>query len=229
MKIFIVTIALIVITVIIVILFYVFYKRPKMMPEYDTKENFFIDNLSLPYWDNGKVNTQKLFNKKYMNNINQKENLILLKKFFDLYNIKYFIDCGTLLGAVRESDLILGDTDADITTTQYYVSIIRKNLPYLEKLGFISFRNRENDEWYLSLSLLRKGEYIDIYSMFNTKDIPFETINYPFIGNYFSVPKYYDEWLTETYGNWRVPVKDGKGLGNWEKGNLSYIKKFSNI
>ena len=49
-----------------------------------------------------------------MNNDIQKENLLLLKEFLESQNIRYYIDCGTLLGAVRDKDLIKGDTDADV-------------------------------------------------------------------------------------------------------------------
>ena len=70
--------------------------------------------LSFNYINNAKLNKRALYNKKTMNNDIQKENLLLLKEFLESQNIRYYIDCGTLLGAVRDKDLIKGDTDADV-------------------------------------------------------------------------------------------------------------------
>lgn len=180
-----------------------------------------IHKLSLPYILKGEVNQNKLFKKGYMNHTVQKENLKLLKHFMESHNIEYYIDCGTLLGAIRENKIIEGDQDADLQLSKIGIKQLRSHLAELEKLGFISFRN--SDTW-LPLSLLRKGEYIDLYSLWTS--IPFDLIMYPFLGTTFPIPKYYDEYLTELYGNWRIPDKNGKGLGNWEKGMVEYLKKY---
>lgn len=192
---------------------------------YDTfLEDVYIDPLSVPYIKNGKVDQNKLFHKtKPMDRDIQVENLLLLKRFLDAYSIKYYIDAGTLLGAVREQGLIEGDTDADMSMSEVDLNRFRSHLPELEQLGFISFRNSPN---WMAMSLLRKGEYIDFYTHFKER-IPFEVVPYPFLGTEFLIPKHYDEWLTEHYGNWRVPIKGEKGLGNWEKGMRGYVKKWT--
>jgi hypothetical protein len=187
-----------------------------------------IDELSQPYIVGAKVDEHKLFYNKgvKMNPSVQTENLLLLRQFFVDYGITdYFIDCGTLLGAVREGGLIDGDEDADISMCMESLAELRQALPILESMGFISFRN-SNSTW-MAMSLLRKGEYIDIYNLFNTVTLPFETVQFPFLGVDFPVPKYYEEWLTELYGTWKIPEKDGKGLGNWELGMLNYLKNWS--
>lgn len=176
------------------------------------------DPLSLKYIKNGKVDKSSLFNKKTMDHDIQKENLLLLKEFLYSQNIRYYIDCGTMLGAVRDKDLIKGDTDADIMISKPSVKDIRKNRHLLEKMGFISFRN--SNSW-MSMSLLRKGEYIDLYSFW--WHIPFELIEYPFLGTYFPVPKFYEEYLTEQYNNWETP-SNSKGPLNWEWGMKKYVK-----
>lgn len=189
-------------------------KKPE---SYDTNlENIEIDDLSRPYIKNGQVNMES---KKSMSNEIQEENLKLLKEMLEAYNIKYYIDCGTLLGAIRDKGFCKGDTDVDIMTSKNGINEIRLLLPKLEKLGFISFRNSST---WMAMSLLRKGEYIDIYT--HWPQIPFELVCYPFLGTQFPIPKYYDEYLTELYGNWKVPDPNGKGNGEWEKGMPKYLK-----
>ena len=180
--------------------------------------NFECDPLCLKYIKNGKIDTKSLFSKKTMNHDIQKENLLLLKEFLYSQNIRYYIDCGTMLGAIRDKDLIKGDTDADVMISKPSVKDIRKNRHLLEKMGFISFRN--SNSW-MSMSLLRKGEYIDLYSFW--WHIPFELIEYPFLGTYFPVPKFYEEYLTEQYIDWKTP-SDSKGPLNWEWGMKKYVK-----
>ena len=191
--------------------------------KYDTDIlNINVDELSKPYIKAGKVNQHKLFSKGEMNRDIQKENLILLKDFLTSHNIKYFIESGTLLGAVRDKELIKGDSDADISLGKHDMSKLRKIYSKLEKLGFISFRN-DLRSW-MSMSLLRKGEYIDFYTLFDT--IPFSLTLYPFLGTQFPVPYYYEEWLDELYGDWRTPDPNGKGDGSWERGMPKYVKKW---
>jgi len=180
-----------------------------------------IDDLSRVYIDNGELNTNKLFSKSSMNHNIQQENLRLLSSMLDSHEIPYYIDCGTLLGCIREKSFIQGDTDADITMSKQGINELRLVLGDLEKMGFISFRN--SNSW-MSMSLLRKGEYIDIYSHHDT--IPFDLIRVPFLGNTYPIPKYYDDYLTELYGSWRTPDPNGKGDGSWEKGMPKYIEKW---
>ena len=195
------------------------YDKDNFNTKLTGKINVNIDKLSTPFILNGKINEAKLFSKKKMNRENQKNNLILLKQVLESHNIKYFIDCGTLLGAVRDKDFIKGDKDADISLARNDLNLVKeKLLSKLEKLGFILFRDD-------SSSLLRKGEYIDLLSLHKTH-IPFELIPYPFLGTYFSVPKYYDIYLTKVYGNWRVPSKKNSMNSEWIMGMPSYIKKF---
>jgi hypothetical protein len=180
-------------------------------------------DLSMEYIVDGHINEEKVFSKKNMDHLIQKENLLLLNDFFKKKNIKYYIDCGTLLGAIRENNFIKGDTDVDIMVSEQGFYILRQNLKELENIGFISFRNADGGGW-MGMSLLRNGEYIDIYK---TDEIKFELILYYFLDSYFYVPKYYKEYLSEEYGEWMIPVDGGKGTGNWELGMPNYKKKYS--
>ena len=195
------------------------YDKDNFNTKLTGKINVNIDKLSMPFILNGKVNERKLLSKKKMNHENQKNNLLLLKQVLESHNIKYFIDCGTLLGAVRDKDFIKGDKDADISLARNDLNLVKeKLLPKLEKLGFILFRDD-------SSSLLRKGEYIDLYSLHKTH-IPFELIPYPFLGTHFPVPKYYNIYLSTAFKNWRVPSKQSSMDSEWIVGMPSYVKKF---
>ena len=183
-----------------------------------------LNPLDFPYISNEEVDTEKLFSKGFMEHIIQRENLLLLKDILDSHGIQYFIDCGTLLGAVRDQGFIKGDLDADISMSRNDMKRLReKVLPELEQSGFISFRN--SDSW-MAMSLLRKGEYIDLYTHFNDR-IPFELSDLTFLGRKFKVPKHYEEYLHELYGDWKTPKKGEKGPGNWQKGMPGYVKKWS--
>lgn len=154
----------------------------------------------------------------------QHENLLILKTFFEKHNIKYFLDCGTLLGIIRENKLIEYDLDSDISVDKKDINIIRKNLSELRELGFKEWRNR--DEGYIAMSLTRKGEYIDIYQCF---EINFLLVQYPFLNKTFPVPEYPEEWLQEIYGpNWKTPTEDKSSydISAWENGMKKYIQKY---
>ena len=214
----------------ILYLLYPFIMKEKYIPNEKSKFDTDLQNdtskfgdLSMEYIVDGNINEEKVFSKKNMDNLIQKENLLLLNDFFKKKYIKYYIDCGTLLGAIRENNFIKGDSDADIMVSEQGVYILRQNLKELENIGFISFRNNDGGGW-MGMSLLRNGEYIDIYK---TDEIKFELILYYFLDSYFYVPKYYEEYLSELYGEWTVPSDDGKGTGNWELGMPNYKKKYN--
>ena len=201
-----------------VIFFIYFKKQLDLLTYYDTDISKIIyEPMSFQYIDTNKINQKLLFSKKTMNNSVQKENLLILKEFLESQKIRYYIDCGTLLGAVRDKNFIKGDTDVDIMVSKVGIQHIRSKMFVLEKLGFISFRNSRDS---MSMSLLRKGEYIDFYTFWT--NIPFELIKYPFLGTTFPIPKYYEEYLTESYVIWKTPSPD-KGPGNWEKGMKKYV------
>jgi hypothetical protein len=154
----------------------------------------------------------------------QHENLLLLNKFFVRHNIKYFYDCGTLLGIIREGDLLKHDLDSDISVDKKDIHLIRDNIEELQDMGFQDWRNE--DSGFMALSLTRKGEYTDIYRCF---DINFALRQYQWFNTFISIPAHPEEWLEELYGtNWRTPVKNGDYDDSpWEKGMPKYIKKYT--
>jgi len=71
-----------------------------------------------------------------------------LIKFLDYYNIPYHISCGTLLGYIRDNDLIEWDTDIDIHTYVPYIPII------------YSLKEKLLNDYQLYFSRFQKGDKI---------------------------------------------------------------------
>ena len=119
-------------------------------------------------------------------------------------NIAHYIDCGTLLGCIRENGLLKHDTDVDVTI----------HLSEWEKLkridfttiGLIKTRQKEGSYYIISVKFPNEKLYCDIYgnpafpqletkSMVNTKGEK----------KLYNVPVQSDLYLTLLYGNWREP------------------------
>lgn len=64
------------------------------------------------------------------------ENLRDVKELFDKFGVRYWLDWGTLLGAVRDGKIIEWDLDIDLGTTEDNWAKIACVLPELEERGF---------------------------------------------------------------------------------------------
>lgn len=145
------------------------------------------------------------------------ENLKLFKTILTKNNIKFQLAYGTLLGAVREHDFISHDEDIDLVILEEEKQHTFDILPQLIAEGFEIARYDRRG----LLSIIRKGEYIDIYFMksdgngirtcsgilviekFLTHTAP---IN--FKGEEFEGPKDYEEFLEWVYGkSWSTPIE----------------------
>jgi hypothetical protein len=147
-----------------------------------------------------------------------KENLFLLKKVFDANGVSFRLGFGTLLGAIRDKDFIVGDKDIDLVFLLEDKIVVESLLPSLSSIGFSVFLNKNN---YLLLK--RKGVQVDLYffSKRNVFDVLFERVScgyglwcifIPDRFNYAVPLKFFGvgfwglpvEWLSYTYGNWWV-------------------------
>lgn len=104
------------------------------------------------------------------------EMLVYLDKFCEKNGIKYWIDCGTLLGAVRHKGFIPWDDDVDVC------------MPYEDYLRFVKlFKTIENDDYVLQnhrsdpgyyrfWSVLRdlKSEYVHTDNLYTEKTIKYK-------------------------------------------------------
>ena len=146
-----------------------------------------------------------------------KDNLLDLKKCFDKRNIKFGLIYGTLLGAIREENFIEHDEDTDIFMLQENKPMLLDVLFELRNIGFEV--GRHTDEL---TSIIRNGEYIDIYSFkkkgINTrecdgyiiKNVFLENLEeYEFLGTMFNVPQDTEKLLVHLYGkDWKIPKEN---------------------
>ena len=77
-------------------------------------------------------------------------------------DIPFWLSEGTALGAIRESDIILNDTDVDIGIfVNYKDKFYEQALPLLVKKGFALGRGSQHDQTSLT-SLYKQWGYVDI-------------------------------------------------------------------
>ena len=78
------------------------------------------------------------------------------------HGIAYWLGEGTCLGAVREQQIIMGDTDVDLgIDVQYKPLFYNKVLPYLVQRGFRLGRGSISDSHSIT-TIYKDDEYVDI-------------------------------------------------------------------
>ncbi len=145
------------------------------------------------------------------------ENLRILKKVLDNKGLKTPLAYGTLLGAIRDHDFITHDEDVDLIARGEDKQAFFDTLKELEAEGFDVVRYDRRG----LLSIMRNGEYIDIYFFDPDKDglrycsgcyCPTEFLDdvrlYEFKGSDYWIPSNYEAFLVFIYGKeWKTPVK----------------------
>lgn len=141
-------------------------------------------------------------NKKPLDKDIAKDILINFKKVVEKNKLIFWLEGGTLLGAVRNKDFIDYDTDIDVRIYYNDIPKLIKSIPELKENGLDLLRTSNNE-----ITFIKNGEYIDIEFIKSptkyTKEL--DTIN--FLNTDFKIPKYIDEYLTIMYGDWRTPNK----------------------
>ena len=139
------------------------------------------------------------------------------------YNVEYWVDFGTLLGIIRENDIILGDEDVDIVLVDNPILKDQMSLVSidLEKMGY----KLKKEDWrayrifngglYADLYINKMGEQEYIGATGETSNIPYSLIGNPqyikWNGIDVRVPEHIHETLTFRHGNWQVPKHGFKG------------------
>ena len=150
----------------------------------------------------------------------------LLHKVVDIlneYDISYYLDCGTLLGCIRENGLMKKDTDVDITI----------HLSDWDKLNTINFKKydltitrtlkgfpKKCDGNMISVKTIYSDLYCDIYANPAFPQLDNIILN----GKNYNIPQNSELYLTQLYGNWKIPTSKhadtkyhrGNGLVNSE-------------
>ncbi len=153
--------------------------------------------------------------------IQKKEELLLknlkdTKEIFDKNDITYWLDWGTLLGAIRDKKIIEFDDDLDLSTFSYNWEKVNSVLPEFEKKGFniINISRIKIDEGFFheSIILERFGYDLDIcfyqlksgtffHTMLNTTNLISRGLN---ILHYL----FSDKFLTQPQSIlWKIAVK----------------------
>lgn len=119
-------------------------------------------------------------------------------------NIPYYLDCGTLLGCIRENSLMEKDTDVDVTIHLSYWNILNNidfskyNLVRTRTLtGFPSCQ----DGNMISVKTNFSDFYCDIYTNPAFPKLEKRILN----GREYNVPKNSCLYLQQLYGDWTIP------------------------
>lgn len=170
-----------------------------------------------PYY----YNEVKLYHRrKQMDLSTAKENLRIFHSIIEDSKLTYGLFNGTLLGAIRENDLIRYDEDTDVYFLDEDKDKFFRLLDVFKQNGFDLVR-WENGSL---LSLMRKEEYIDVYFFRKKKKIglinlrvhnnefeyPAANLENPvrreFLGLSFPVPKKPEKIIERIYGKcWQTP------------------------
>lgn len=150
-----------------------------------------------------------------MNINNSLKNLEIIFEILDEMKVEYFIFFGTLLGIIRNKNLIEHDTDTDIFIKS--ISILQVNYlsERLSRLGFHKFRHTDE-----IISFERNKEYTDLY-LFKKFDNYYKCIGFNIPESYlgkistisaqgliFKVPTNYKLCLDFLYGhNWETEIR----------------------
>lgn len=148
-----------------------------------------------------------------------KENLTILKKVCDEAQLKFILFYGTLLGAIRDHDFITHDEDIDLVMYKSDMQKFINTLFTLRKHGFEIARYERRG----FLSIIRKGEYIDIYFYepytedtnlwfccqdICKKEFVTDLISYPFQDGMYLIPRNYVKYFEYYFGkNWQIPIQ----------------------
>jgi lipopolysaccharide cholinephosphotransferase len=163
------------------------------------------------------------------------ENLEILKDVCDNANLRFVLFYGTLLGAVREHDFITHDEDIDVIM---YKSDMEKFLTLLFTLRDRGFELARYESRGF-LSIIRKGEYIDVYFYEEypkdanlwyccqdicKKEFVFDLIPYNFLGKEYYIPRNYIQYLEYYFGlDWQTPIQ----IFDYNKSRISIIKEYT--
>jgi len=120
------------------------------------------------------------------------------------HGISYYIDCGSLLGFIREKGLLKNDSDVDVTI--HLDDWERLKEIDFSSIGLLKTRQKEKYGRIISVRKPNKKLYCDIYAnpafpLLDTVDI----VNPDGEMKTYHVPVQSDLYLTLLYGDWRKP------------------------
>lgn len=143
--------------------------------------------------------------------------LLDLRSDLSRADVKFFLVSGTLLGCVREGNILGHDKDIDVG--------VMEDVDFEKVRSSLTGTGRFVPLPVITKRILRvrhaNGVMIDIFfhwvengRMYHEGqktrwwNTPFELVERDFLGERFLVPNDADRYLTENYGDWRTPVAD---------------------
>ena len=163
-----------------------------------------------------------------------RENLLIFQSVMDEYSVDFFLLYGTLLGAVREQDFIVHDTDTDLGIFHSDREMFIRAIPKLLENGFEIIRTKEPDDL---VTFMRHDEYIDVgifsesflgnkrYYVYQNNLIDdyflLDLSDIHFLGSKFNTPSSVEKFLAKNYGkDWKIPREGEPAL---PLGQLNYF------
>lgn len=137
-----------------------------------------------------------------------------LKHVFNQNQIEFFLISGTLLGCIREGKLLGHDKDIDIGVWENHsvesLADIIYNSGYFYVLPMYSpdilvVRHVNGVTIDIFIHHREVDDYWHAGGKSKWHNSPFELAEYTFLGGQYLIPKDYDRYLTENYGDWRTP------------------------
>ena len=153
------------------------------------------------------------------NELLEKINFILQQ-----HNIPFYLDCGTLLGCIRENKLIEYDTDVDITIHLLFWNKL-KNIDF-KKYNLTVTRILQNYPYkpngnMISIKTTSSNYYCDIYA---NPAFP-KLINGKLYNKIYPIPYNSELYLEQLYGkDWRIPSKNHADQVYHRNNGLVYSK-----
>jgi len=165
---------------------------------------------------------------KGMRGINKDHALIFLKGVRDcLKGMKWSLNCGTLLGAIREGDFITWDKDIDLLLSDEH----KDQLPQLVKcLNEKGLRANLVTAWAMHFIQIQYRSCpghigcphgINLFTKFFKEKMRMVKVR----GEEFPVPKNAEQLLTDRYGDWKIPLSNRDWAKLWEKRKEDFINE----
>lgn len=140
-----------------------------------------------------------------------------LKEDLAKSDIEFFLVSGTLLGCVREGEILGHDSDIDVgVMPDISMKQLRESLAQSNRFKFQELYS--DNTLYL---LHPNGVKIDVFRHYEEQgklyhggikcrwwNTPFTLKSHAFLGEQYLVPEDEDKYLTENYDDWRTPITD---------------------